>query len=72
MEEWAKLVDKYASELKKYDLVCSFCGQHLDDTNVNGRCEQNTASFMADEIYTEETPQGQDINNGRHFFGKPA
>jgi len=29
MEEWAKLVDKYANELKKYDLVCAFCGQHI-------------------------------------------
>lgn len=26
MEEWAKLVDRYANELKKYDLVCAFCG----------------------------------------------
>jgi len=26
MNEWARLVDKYASELKRYDLVCAFCG----------------------------------------------
>jgi palmitoyltransferase len=26
MEEWARLVDKYAAELKKFDLVCAFCG----------------------------------------------
>jgi hypothetical protein len=26
MEEWAKLVDKYGVELKKFDLVCAFCG----------------------------------------------
>ena len=26
MNEWARLVDRYASELKKYELVCAFCG----------------------------------------------
>lgn len=26
MNEWARLVDRYAGELKKYELVCSFCG----------------------------------------------
>lgn len=26
MEEWARLVDKYACELKKFDMVCAFCG----------------------------------------------
>lgn len=26
MNEWARLVDRYAAELKKYELVCSFCG----------------------------------------------
>lgn len=26
MNEWAKLVDRYGSELKKFDLVCAFCG----------------------------------------------
>ena len=31
MNEWARLVDKYASELKKYDMVCAYCGQHLSD-----------------------------------------
>lgn len=35
MEEWAKLVDKYANELKKYDMVCAFCGQHMSDLTVN-------------------------------------
>ena len=26
MNEWARLVDRYASELKKYELVCAYCG----------------------------------------------
>jgi palmitoyltransferase len=42
MNEWARLVDRYASELKKYELVCAFCGQHLSDANVNTDCPENT------------------------------
>lgn len=42
MNEWARLVDRYASELKKYELVCAFCGLHLADTNVNTECQENT------------------------------
>jgi len=41
MNEWARLVDRYASELKKYELVCSFCGQHLADNNINTDCHEN-------------------------------
>ena len=41
MNEWARLVDRYAGELKKYELVCSFCGQHLSDGNVNTECIEN-------------------------------
>jgi len=41
MNEWARLVDRYASELKKYELVCSYCGQHLADTNINSDCPEN-------------------------------
>jgi len=45
MNEWARLVDRYASELKKYELVCAFCGQHLADTNVNSECIENTVGL---------------------------
>lgn len=41
MNEWARLVDRYASELKKYEMVCAFCGQHLSDTNINDDCLEN-------------------------------
>ena len=41
MNEWAKLVDRYGSELEKFDLVCAFCGQHLNDDNVNSDCVEN-------------------------------
>jgi hypothetical protein len=45
MNEWARLVDRYASELKKYELVCAFCGQHLADSNVNSECIDNTVGL---------------------------
>lgn len=41
MNEWARLVDRYASELKKYELVCAFCGQALVDGTVNSDCADN-------------------------------
>ena len=44
MNEWARLVDRYAMELKKYEMVCAFCGQHLSDTNINTDCLENTKS----------------------------
>lgn len=47
MNEWARLVDRYAGELKKYELVCSFCGQHLSDANINTECPENASkSFI--------------------------
>jgi hypothetical protein len=48
MNEWARLVDRYASELKKYELVCSFCGQHLADANVNGAPRTTPSSSVGD------------------------
>ena len=41
MNEWARLVDRYGNELKKFELVCAFCGQHLSDQNINTDCQEN-------------------------------
>jgi len=38
---WISLVDSYAGELKKYQLICSFCGVHLDENAVNTDCHKN-------------------------------
>ena len=46
MDEWARLVDKYANELKKYDIVCAFCGLHLSDNTVNIECHENTGGAV--------------------------
>ena len=45
MNEWARLVDRYAGELKKYEMVCAFCGQHLAENNINTECMDNIASI---------------------------
>jgi hypothetical protein len=57
MEEWAKLVDKYALELKKFDMVCAFCGQHMSDNTVNQDCIENNSMFDAYTFFTEEEPE---------------
>jgi hypothetical protein len=46
MNEWARLVDRYGSELKKFELVCAFCGQHLSEHNINADCQENTSNVL--------------------------
>ena len=41
IEKWAKLSDKYVTELRKYNLICRFCGCALDENTVNSSCEKN-------------------------------
>ena len=41
IEKWAKLSEKYVSELKKYNLFCVFCGCALEENTVNSPCEKN-------------------------------
>jgi len=72
MEEWAKLVEKYANELKKYDMVCAFCGQHMSDLTVNADCMENNSLFDAYQFFTEEEPEERFIHKNRHWFGKPS
>ena len=36
-----RLTDKYANELKNYQLVCYYCGVMLDPINVNKKCKAN-------------------------------
>ena len=44
MNEWARLVDRYAAELKKYELVCAFCGVPLSEHTVNQECPANVGN----------------------------
>lgn len=69
MNEWARLVDKYSSELKKYDLVCAFCGQHLSDLTINTPCADSTSGYDG-PYFTEDEPVG--ASRGRHWFSRPC
>jgi hypothetical protein len=46
MNEWVRLVDRYARELKKFELVCAFCGQYMGDQNINQDCAENTQAVL--------------------------
>ena len=88
MNEWARLVDRYAAELKKYELVCAFCGQHLADANVNAECTENLVALGSQArggqkqalpsdrsevvYYTEEDPPKEQFGSRRHFFARPS
>ena len=69
MNEWARLVDKYAGELKKYDLVCAYCGQHLSDLTANTECADNNNNFDS-AYFTDDEPIGHQKN--RHWFARPS
>lgn len=65
MNEWARLVDRYASELKKYELVCSFCGQHLSDANINTECPENSSKSFINQGVSGRSGQQLNMGNGQ-------
>ena len=77
MNQWVSLVDNFACELKKYQLICSFCGIHLDGNGVNTDCPKNPlVTDVADFIppahfYSSTIPTREFFANGRHFFVRP-
>jgi len=60
MNEWARLVDRYAAELKKYELICGFCGQVLSDLNINSECADNCGAPRASA--SENASQAETAN----------
>jgi hypothetical protein len=72
MEEWAKLVERHAEELKKFDMVCAFCGVHMSDLTINQDCQENNTLFDAFTYFTEEEPDQRFMHKGRCWFGKPS
>eukprot|EP01017_Pseudomicrothorax_dubius_P044409 TRINITY_DN7500_c0_g1_i14.p1 TRINITY_DN7500_c0_g1~~TRINITY_DN7500_c0_g1_i14.p1 ORF type:complete len:453 (+),score=81.14 TRINITY_DN7500_c0_g1_i14:44-1402(+) len=73
MAEWAKLTDKFAAQLKKYQLICFYCGSVLDDGTVNAKCKVNNVQAVPDDFkgYTQEVPAKSYHGNVRHYFAKP-
>jgi hypothetical protein len=66
IEKWAKLSEKYVSELRKYNLICKFCGCALDENTVNTSCEKND-NIEGQELINSKIPEGI-IGSKRHYF----
>ena len=72
IEKWAKLSEKYVSELRKYNLICRFCGCALDESTVNTSCEKNF-NIEGQELLeiqnsiTNKSIEGI-IGSKRHYF----
>ena len=71
IEEKAKLSDKFDKYLKKFMVVCSFCGKYIDIKSINSECEANE-QFYLNFYFTKEPPPNNLINSKRHFFGEPV
>ena len=76
IQKWAKLSDKYASELEKYYLICQFCGCILDESTVNTFCEKNNANMDNNGLNDEKLlvsfkPKENIYGNKRHYFIRP-
>ena len=71
IEEKAKLSDKYDKDLKKYMIVCAFCGKYIDKKTVNSECQANE-QFYLNFYFTKEAPPINMINSKRHYFGEPV
>ncbi len=66
IEKWAKLSEKYVTELRKYNLICKFCGCALDENTVNTSCEKNY-NIDGKELNNNKVPEGI-IGSKRHYF----
>ena len=71
IEEKAKLNDKYDKDLKKFMIVCAFCGKYIDKKTVNSECQANE-QFYLNFYFTKEAPPMNLINTKRHYFGEPV
>ncbi|KAL4468003.1 hypothetical protein ABPG72_015873 [Tetrahymena utriculariae] len=71
INEWAKLVDKFSNELKRYQLICHYCGVAMDDKSINKKCQNNSRIPENFDGYTVKIPDAKYNGNLRHFFGKP-
>ena len=72
IEKWAKLSEKYVSELRKYNLVCKFCGCALDENTVNTSCEKNYNIDKQQMLEMQNSIKNKSmegiIGTKRHYF----
>ena len=60
-------------ELKNYQLICHFCGVHLENSTVNSSCLKNVSDTQNKErLTTSQTVPNDFINSNRHYFGQPV
>lgn len=71
ISEWVKLSDKYALELKKYHLVCYFCGCYLEESTVNALCKKNTIESVEKSNLTNKSIPLDWLDTKRHYFCSP-
>ena len=42
MLEWKKMTNKFIDELKKFQMVCFYCAESMNENSVNRQCEHNS------------------------------
>ena len=74
IQKWAKISDKYESELQKYNLICQFCGCFLDENTVNTPCDKNVSNVKYGNGVSNEKmimsfkPNEEIYGTKRHYF----
>ena len=58
-------------ELKNYQLICHFCGVHLDNSTVNTVCLKNSSENQNKDKLTSLNVPNDILNSHRHYFGQP-
>lgn len=43
MKEWNSMTSRFLDELKKFQMVCYYCAEPMNEFTVNQQCEFNTA-----------------------------
>ena len=71
IEAKRQLSDKYDKELKKYKVVCSYCGEYIDKKIINSECHANE-QFCLNFYFTKEAPPNESLNTKKHYFGEPV
>lgn len=46
MREWNSMTNRFLDELKKFQMVCYYCAEPMNEHTVNQQCEFNSARNM--------------------------
>jgi hypothetical protein len=58
-------------ELKTYQIICHFCGIHLDSSTVNTTCPKNTESPQKERFTVTQSLPADFQGSYRHYFNSP-